>query len=147
MSTCSYCGIYVRFLVLGEIEEMDGKKIWSPPLSPVESKAKPVTKGLAPFAQPTEYLLTERYEVHDCEQGKVAQADREQRYAQTLEQRRRTQDAWVEALKRTCPKCHAVRRARCLNLSDVRYGKEPREVSWPHAERLPEDWFAQQDPG
>lgn len=142
MSACSYCGVYVRFLILGEVE---GKRIWSPPLSPVDSKVKAKTKGLAPFEQPTEYRLTETYEVHVCEEGRVVQAQREQSYAMALEGRRKTEEAWTEALKGACPKCEAAPRCRCINLSDFRNNRaEVREVRYPHVERLPEGWGVEQ---
>lgn len=142
-SNCGDCGVHVRFLLLGEKE--DGSRRWSPPLDlefheVVERKAK----GAEPFEHQG-YALTETFTIHNCQARVTREAeqrkDGQRRYARAVS----TDEAWVVALERDCPRCFASGGSRCFNLTDVRLGAPTIRITrWPHTERLPPGWQEEQ---
>jgi hypothetical protein len=127
----------VRFVLLPGLKE-DGSKRWSPPLDleKRDVRARRTTKAFVDGG----YTVTETFVIHNCPEREAAQA-RALLVSQNREIRaRHTEEAWVEALKRPCPKCEAETGARCSNLTDVRLGRPVQITRWPHVERLPPGW-------
>lgn len=112
---------------------------------PMELVKREITRPRAKGFEYADIVVRTRYTHHDCPEGRLWRAEQRKReqaiYAIRQDAARRTDEAWVEALTRTCPKCGEPSRERCINLSDKKRGVDPpRETVWPHTERLPEGW-------
>lgn len=142
MTACQDCGQDVRFVLLGL--KPDGSNKWSPPLTLADRTVKErKTKGSEPFAHQG-YTVTETFTIHDCTERQERMAEQLVRKQRAEQIAGRSEQAWVEALKRECPKCEIHAGHRCVNLTDVRLGRPRRDTRWPHAERLPPGWTEQQ---
>lgn len=141
MTECQDCHAPVRFVLLGLKE--DGSNKWSSPLDLEKREVKErKTKGAEPFVHQG-YVLTEYFTIHQCPQ-RQQRLDKERHARQERQARARTTDeAWVEALKRHCPRCEEPPESRCINLTHVRLGRPAQSTRRPHAERLPFGWYDQ----
>ena len=131
MTTCDDCDANVRFILLKPKGEPG---CWSLPLDTVSQEL---------VEWPGGYTRVENFIIHGCPE-RVARDEMEFKAVALREaSARNTDEAWVVALKNQCDKCHAPRAVKCVNMSDVNNGAKVRAVRWPHAERLPNGWFAQ----